>query len=345
MAELFSTLNDIKTHVGGAISQTLELTSIAPVITDTARRHLVPYLGATFYDALVAAYAANTMSGAQTALLPFVRRPLALLTLHEYAKVGGIEFSEGGIHRNESDNKKAAFRYQEKQYMEYTLEKGYDAIETLLQFLSDNAATYTTWASTEEAAAHRTPLLNYAADFRKAMHIQCDRYTFDCLRPIIAGVESFAVQALLPAAFWEAYITAHEAGTLSAPEKVLRTRIRVAIAHRALDEALTLHWVHSKSGRIVVVEELGEQNQYNRTGPTAAASGAAHLNQQAWADRHTQYWQQYILSNPDDFPLVFDEASGGTNTDADAWHIPTDEEQDLLDVAEVDRKGRAAVWL
>jgi hypothetical protein len=345
MAELFNILADLKTQVGGAISTSLELDSIAPVIYDAARRHIVPYLSQAQYDALVTAHAGSSMSAAQTALLPFVRKPLALLTMHEYAKVGGIEFGEGGIHRNESDTKKAAFRYQEKTYLEYTLEKGYDALELLVKFLSDNVGTYSAWAATEEADAHRRPLLNYAGDFRRVLQVQCDRYTFECLRPIIGGVQAFGVQALLPAAFWTHLVGAHIAGTLTDAEKELRKRIRVAIAHRALDEALMQHWVHSKQGRIMVVEEIGEQNHYNRPAPSQASAGVAHLAQQMWADRHTMYWKQYIRDNAEAFALVFDEASGGTNTDADAWHINTDEEASDAEVAESIRKQAAAVWL
>lgn len=345
MAELFNSISEVKSQVGGAISQTLELDSIAPVIYDTARRHITPYLSQSVYDALVSAHAANTMTSAQTALLPFVRKSLALLTMYEYSKVGAIEFGEGGIHRNETDSKKAAFRYQEKQYQEYCLEKGYDALEVMLKYLSDNTGSYATWAATPEAEAHRTPLLNYAAAFRMAVQVQCDRYTFECLRPIIGAVEAFAVQALLPQAFWDAFVTAHVAGTLTNFEQTLRLRIRRAIAHRALDEAMMQHWVQTKSGRIVVVEEFGEQNQFNRTSPQQFAAGFAHLTQQAWADRHTAYWRQYILDNPEEFPLVFDEASGGTNTDADAWHINTDEEAETAATEELLRKQSAAVWL
>jgi hypothetical protein len=345
MAELFNTLGEVKAHVGGAISSSLELTSIEPVIYDTARRHIVPYLSVSEYAALVAAHAANTMTAAQAALLPFVRRPLALLTMYEYAKVGGIEFGEGGIHRNESDTKKAAYRYQEKQYSEYTLEKGYDAIETMLQFLSDNATTYTTWSASTEADTHRAPLLNYAAQFRRAANVGCDRYTFDCLRPIISNVEAFGVRALLPTAFWDHFAAAHKAGTLTTAEKELRARIQVAIAHRALQEAITQHWVQAKSGRIVVRDEFGEQNQFNLTSPSLQPAGASHYAQGVLSDRHTAWWKQFICDHLSDFELVFDVASGGTNTAADAWHIPTTDEAEAEAAAESARLGRAAVWL
>lgn len=344
MAELFSTVSQFKSQVGGAISTTLELDSIAPVVYDTARRHILPYLGAE-YTNLVTAFDASSLSAAQTALLPFVRKPLALLTMHEYAKVAAIEFGEGGMHRNETETKKSAYRYQEKGYSNYMLEKGYESLELMLKFLSDNAATYTAWAASEESDMHRTPLLNYAADFRRLLNVQCDRWTFECLRPIISEVETAAVEAILPATFWTGYKSRHKGGTLTASEKELRTRIRKAIGHFAYAEATLQHWVQYNSGRIMVMEEFGEQSATNRTMPIQGV-GAFHLNaQQLWADRNTAHWRQYILDNPSSFASVFDEDSGGSNTATDAWHINTSAEQATADAEDLLRKDSPAVWL
>lgn len=344
MAELFSTLSDLKYQVGGAISSTLELDSLAPVVYDAARRHILPYMGAE-YTNLVTAFDASSMSPAQKALLPFVRKPLALLAMYEYAKVGGIEFGEGGMHRNETETKKSVYRYQEKEYSRYMQEKGYEAIELLLKFLTDNAATYTTWAATEEADMHRSPLLNYAGDFRRLLNVQCDRWTFECLRPIISEVEIAAVAALVPATFWSGFKSRHKAGTLTTAEKELRTRIRKAIGHFAYAEATVQHWVQYQAGRIMVMEEFGEQSAVNRTMPIQGV-GTFHLNaQQLWADRNTAHWKQWVVDNPDEFATIFDEDSGGSNTDADAWHINTDSEQATADAEEVIRKDSPAVWL
>lgn len=344
MAELFTSLSDFKSQVGGAISSTLELSSIEPVIYDAARRHLTPYLGVEIYENLAAAYAANTMNMAQQALLPKVRKPLAMLTMYEYVKIGGIEFGEGGIHRNESDKKKAAFRYQEKEYSRYMIEKGYEALELLLKFLADNTSTYDDWASSDEAAMHLQPLLNYAADFRRLLNVQIDRWTFECLRPLISEVETAAVQALMPADFYNDFKARHVAGTLTSAEQEVRTRIRKAIGHFALAEAILQQWVQHSHGRIIVSEELMEQTNVNRILPSTS-NGFALTTQQIWGDRNTMYWKQYICENPSDFSTIFDVPSGGTNTDADAWHINTEEEQIIEDAAEAARKSEPVVWL
>lgn len=344
MAELFTSLSDFKSQVGGAISSTLELTSIEPVIYDTARRHLTPYLGVEFYEELVAAHEGAGMTAEQEALYYKVIKPLALLTMYEYAKIGGIEFGEGGIHRNESETKKAAFRYQEKEYSRYMVEKGYEALELMLKFLTDNVADYADWGASEEATMHLHPLLNYAADFRRLLNVQCDRWTFECIRPIISEVETAAIQALLPVEFYEGFKERHIEASLTDAETTLRTRMRKAIGHFALAEATLQQWVHHAHGRIQVMEEFGEQSNINRTQP--ANNAGFHLNtQQIWADRHTCWWKQYILDNPTDFDTVFDEDSGGTNTDDDAWHINTDDEQEIADAAEVTRKEQPVIWL
>lgn len=335
-AELFTSFADFKLYVSGRVNTSLKLESLEATIYETARRHLTPWLGQTFYEYLVAGAG---LSGAETALLPFVKRPLAILTMYEWSKVGAIEMGESGMHRIESDTRKSAYRYQEREYKEDALEKGYNALEILLKQLDANKASFTTWAASAEGLAHRTPLLNYAADFRLLTLPDCDRYTFECIRPIISEVEMFGIQKQVPVTFWAGFITRHLAGTLTAAETQLRTYIRQSIAHGSIEEAVKQRWVRIDKGRIAIHEDFGDQRNTNLTMPTGTGS-ALYLSHVAWSDRFTSLWQQYIRDNSDDFPTVFDESSGGTNTDDDAWHINTDDEQEEADDALVVTKSK-----
>lgn len=336
MAELFPSFAALKAHVGGGITTSLQLDSIAPAIADTARRHLTPYLGA-YYHTLVAAHAANTLSSAQQAILPFVQRPLALLTIHEYSKVGGIEFGEGGYTRTETEYRKAAFKYQENLHREYFLEKGYDALEEMLIELQRTKANHAAWSALPEAKQHLRSLFNYARDFRIVLNTQCDRYTFETLRPLIAEVLD-SVLDCLPDAYADDLINRYESNTasLNTAELAALTLLRKAIGRRVMHEATQRHWVQVKGGRVFVVEEFGEQGATNRTTPTQAGGGLLttyHIG----SDKYMELWLKYIRTNAGSFPLVFNTTSGGSNTDADAWHIPTaaDKEQ-----AEQDKQAR-----
>lgn len=336
MAELFTSFADFKTYVGGRVNTSLKLESLEATIYETARRHITPWVGQTFYEYLVAG---SGLSGQETALLPFVKRPLAILTMYEWAKVGAIEVGESGMHRIESDSRKSAYRYQERDYKDDALEKGYNALEILLKYLDTNKATFTTWATSDEGLAHRTPILNYASDFRLITLPDCDRYTFECIRPIISEVEMFGIMKQLPATFWSGFITRHLAGTLTTAEKQLRTYIRQSIAHRSIEEAVKQRWIRIDKGRIAIHEDFGDQRNTNLTMPTGTGSGL-YLSHVVWSDRFTALWMDYIKSNPDEFATIFDVASGGTNTDDDAWHINTDDEQTEADDAIAEAKSK-----
>lgn len=315
MAELFAEYNQFKNMVGGRINQSVELASLDPFIYETARKHIVPWLGSV-YATLVAA---TSPTQAQSILITYVRRPLALLTIHEYSKVISVELSDSGMHRIETETRKSSYRYQEKQFQEDALQKGYDALENMLFFLDSNRATYPDWVATEEATAHLSQLMNYAKDFRRLVNTNCDRYSFEALRPIIAHQQLMICQSAVPAEFWSGFMTRHIAGTLTSAEKKVREYMRQAIAYAALNEAMKLHYVTISMGRIFIQEEFGEQSNINRTLPNAGSSDLS-INQ-LMADRHTVLWKDFIRNNPNSFPTVFDVASGGSNTNSDAWHI------------------------
>lgn len=338
-AELFANYAEFKALIGGRLNQSIKLESLEPTIYEAARRHIVPWLGQTLYDLLVA----NTgLTAEQTTLRPLVQRSLALLTVYEYSKIGGVEFGESGIHRIEGDSRKSAYRYQEREFREDSLTKGYNALEEMLRYLDANKGdvSFTAWAATDEGKAHLSPLLNYATTFRLLTLPECDRYTFECIRPIINEVELFGVAQSLPATWWAGFKTRHIASTLTAAEKVLLTYMRQAIAHRSIEEAVKQRWIRIDGGRVAILEDFGDQRNTNQTMPSTVGSGL-YLTHGTWSDRYTCAWKAYIMGNPTLFTGVFDVASGGSNTDADAWHINNEDEAAEATAAVVTEKERA----
>lgn len=323
MAELFDSINDLKLYVGGRINQSITLASLDATIYETARRHCVPWLGSELYEELVNN---SGLSPEKAALRLLVKRALGPLVVYEYSKVGAVEFGESGIHRVETDTRKSAFRYQEREFKDDALTKGYNAIEEFLQYLDDHKSSFATWVASVEGNAHLSSLLNYARDFRLLALPECDRFTYESIRTIINEVQLFAVQPQLPSAFWSGFISRHQAGTLTSAEKQLRTYLRQSIAHRAITEAVRQRWIKVEGGRISVLEDFGEQRATNMTMPNSTGSGM-YISHDISSDRYLAMAFKYIGDNPSSFATVFDVASGGSNTETDAWHINTDDEQ------------------
>lgn len=311
MAYFFSTISELKDQVGGGANVSLEITSLDPSIADALDLHIRPVLGNTFTNTLLAAWIASVsvtpvaLSAANLALLPYLRRALAKLAMYEYAHIGGIQVSESGFIRVETENSKSAFKYQENQYKKAMLTAGYEAIEQLLIFLNANRTDYTTWRDSPEGERSRSSFLNYAADFRLVQGKGISRYTFDILRPIMEDIETFAILPLIGDEQFAALKTAI-AGTsaISATDKQLIAAIQRAVAAFALKEATQKLLVQTDGNNIVQTEGL-EPQSYNKTSPPSTQVISLSLYQQdVWANRLISKILRILdAAEPDVYPL------------------------------------------
>ncbi len=328
MAEIFTDIAQFKAQIGGAINTSIDMRSIEPVIADAARTHIVPYLGATYYNELVTA-AAGTPNAAQNAVLAYLRKALAKITMYEYMKVANVQFGEMGLHRVETENRKSAYRYQERDYSNYMVTNGYNDIESMLRFLSDNYTTYTTWANSEEGLEHRSSVLAYAAHVRLYVQSGCDRWSYETLRPLIKGATEYGIKRLMPAQLYNSIVTKIRTNALNSDDKILVGLLRTAIANMAIAKGIKENWIKLERGNVVVIELFGEQSSENRTSPSATLS-SIYWQSEMNAQQYNRLWIEQIERNPTLYPLAYDVASGGTNTDADAWHINTAAEAEAI---------------
>ncbi len=343
MAQFFATLASFKSHLGGSVNQSLELESVAPVIADTAERHLLPYLGQSYYDDLLADFEDDMLSPVEEKLVEKLQRALALLTMYEYLPVAAVQVSEAGVFRVETDSHKAAFRYQEAQLRAYFLEKGYEALEAMLVYMADNRASLTTWRDGAEGTAYLSTLLNRVGDFRVYYGSNLSRYTFECMRQAVRVVEYHAVRCQVPAGFWSAFQTKYLAGTLTASEKSLLALWREAVAHYAAELAMRYGIVEYRYGRLVETFVGVEQGTVSQKQPALNDASVKNWLHYALGQSRTGVWKSFLVEAKADFPLVFDVASGGTSTATDAWHINTADEAAEAEAARIETNKASAV--
>ena len=135
MAFFFNNIEGVKEFIGGGANVSMAIESLSPVMEMAAEEHLLQWIGRDQFNDIREAYDTSDMTDQQAALLPYIQRPLAMLGLYEYSKVGGIMFDESGIHRTENEYQKSAYKYQENEYRNWMLNNGYTAIELMLNFL------------------------------------------------------------------------------------------------------------------------------------------------------------------------------------------------------------------
>lgn len=302
---LFTTIAQVKTHIGGGANISLELDSINPTFTDVADIFLRPYLGQSTFDALAAYVAADytPTDAALDALLPLARAPLAGFGVAEYSKIGNLQFGEAGLFRMESDDKRTPFKYQENEYRSTLRTQGYNALERMILWLEKNKADYPDWV--DEARPYCLSLfVSTAADLRACYSAQIDRQTYEVLRPLLEDMETFLILSSVGQAQFDALkvLQLTDPTTLSYNELEGLRRIRKAIGLGAIQENLRRGIVQLKEGRLVQIEALEPQSYLKEGIPASPSLSLSSVHLQEWKQRHLDYALTWLAAHPTEFP-------------------------------------------
>lgn len=328
---LFNTIQEFQAFVGGGANTSVSLKSIGPTMEMAAHNHLLPWISKAQWDKLVTEFEADNLSAEEAALIPHVQRPLAMLTLYEYSKIGGIQLSQAGFFRVEEDNRKSAFKYQENAYRDYYLNNGFEAIEMMLDFLEQNEANYPLWQTSASYNRNKALFINSAALLRDFYSKHISRYIFEVIRPILEQVEIFAILDMIGQAQFDELKSNIQSKTLTAQETALLPYIQKPIAHFAMREAIERHLVKFDGEKVVQQESL-EPQSYQKAGPASSmAVNATTRHQDDFGNRLLKRLENYLTLNIDDFPLY--------QAHIDALAAAEEEEEQIQTICKPKRTG------
>jgi hypothetical protein len=300
---LFANITELKTILGGAINTSVELDSLSPAFHAAIYNHLVEWISEAFWDEFKTAYDADTLSAEQTALLPYLQRPLAKLAMYEYQQIGTVQFTESGLNRIETETHKSAYRYQENAYSNFMLLNGYEDLERLLVYLETNKADFATWTGSDAYTRNRSLFITYASEFRRAYGKQVSRYVFEIMRPVMSDIETFAVLPLLGEDQFADLKAKILAGTTSSEEDELHNRIIRAVANYAMEESLKRELVQHDGNKVVQLESSILQSNTTKRVPDSSHLDVTIRHSHEFANRHLSYVKEYLDNNLDTFTL------------------------------------------
>lgn len=197
------TLAEIKKYAG--ITSSSQYDSLKPDIDDVEAALIVPILGDALYTSLHASYMANTIiSGSLNEKLLFkIQKALVNIALEQYSSLAQLDFSDSGIRQIEDATFKSPKQWQIDDLREYFYMKGYRAVDELLEFLEDNKATFTTWASDSKAyTINKKFIVSDTKTFQTYYDIKNSRTTFMALQPTMKIIEMMHIMPnISPALF------------------------------------------------------------------------------------------------------------------------------------------------
>lgn len=296
MKHLITEITQLQEVVGGAVNKSVDIRSLHPYLSGVVRDYIIPHLGKQLIDDVIDRQ--DTIGDESlTLLLYYTRKAAGYLTLWKYADIAGVQLSDMGLLRSESENMKSAFKYQEAGYRNAMRDHGHEALEELIIFLQENATDYPLWGAERLANSRRLFLAN-ATQFRSVYSRYISRYSYEILQPVIEDLEAFAIQPLLGDDFFYELKELVRLDTLTNQEKELVYRIRKAIANFAIEEGTKQHWIKISGNNIIQSEHLDQSNIEHATD---AAINVSLRHHDVTGNRHLTYIQKFLKDNIDDF--------------------------------------------
>jgi hypothetical protein len=303
---IFTDDADFKATVGKAINQSLSIPELEPTILIAAEAYLIPWIGKAQWGDLVQAVENSTQTTQQTALLPYVKRALAHLTLFEYAQIGEIQVSDAGFLRQETDHLKGAYKSQITRYERYMLHNGFAGLESMLTFLEANAADYPLWKDAEQSKRNREAFINDAATFQLRYSTNISRYVLETLRGLMLDVELFAIQPLIGPAFFTELKAAINEKSVSEDQETIIFFIQKAVALFTIEEGIRRNIVQNTGVAIVVNEKLEPQGNTREGAPDSIKLNLALRHNDEFGNRYIGILKEYLAIHRETYP-TYDE--------------------------------------
>lgn len=233
---LFSTEEELKQFL--PLTASFKLAAVAPFLHRVQQREIREALGYAQLTALADGYAAATPQAPLTAslvkLLAAVRVPLAAHAFALHSPHGGVQLTASGAKQASTEHMRPADRAALAAQAAAFTEAGHAGIEALLEFLEENRADYPAWANSDACTVLHGELLATAKEFDRFVFIDRSRRRFLELQPALRDAQRLAIRPLLGEGMLEELRSEKQAGSLTAPNKLLLSYVQPALASAAV---------------------------------------------------------------------------------------------------------------
>jgi hypothetical protein len=239
---LIRTIYQFCAHVRVSADST-QLENLEPDLRVAERRHVRAVLGPALYNELSALSdvdvqaALDDPASATGGLLRLVHEALANLGLLEYLPLNQLQITDGGVYVISGGSR--PFQWQIDQLKASLRGKGYNALESVLEYLEAHLLDFPAWATSLAAVQAREQLIASAAEFTRHYDIAGSRLTYQALLATLRKVERFELEPVLSFEYLTELKAQLVAGVVSADNQVVLERfLRPALAHLVVAKAI-----------------------------------------------------------------------------------------------------------
>lgn len=165
---------DLKKYV--TVSNELQIESITPLKNDAIEKYFLRWIPQSLVD-IIEGYKANADAVKKKGFDLF-ENALAKLSLNEFLTIGQLKIQSGSISRVESEKTKTAYKNQITESKEQLLDNGFDLIESLMDHMNANAASFAGWSTSNFKKQSDLLLIKTAREFNDFENLYRKNTTF-----------------------------------------------------------------------------------------------------------------------------------------------------------------------
>lgn len=309
---LISSIADFRKYI--PIDANTNLATMQPYIEEAERLYIMPLLGQAFYDEITAALDAGPLDEDDTAVLPYIQRPLAyyaqLLAIPHLAST----FGELGIRQHRGEDSDPAPRWLQEKLQFQALRSGDTHAEELLTFLEEKATAdkYGAWYNSDANTRNLGYIVRTAQIASRHIDIGDSRRIFMRIRTNIREIEKRIIPKLIGSAQYSDLVNKLKANSIAAgsPEEQLIALLEPIICKRALYLRLPfLRFTMGDQGIFLFSPGVSEINSAQLISDADIKIMRHQLiDGELGYLRDEEELRQYLLEKIEDYPLV--KASG-----------------------------------
>lgn len=300
---LFKTTAELKAYLP-MISSSFKFEDIKPSIEIIEIDVIKKILGSAFYTTYHANFQANTPATGEAALLPYIQRALAHISLAILIPQVNVMFTNGGIVTAQTSGAVSASMYKIEELKDSCNYIGHKALEQLIDYLVANKSTFPSYESGEGYSEASECFINSATEFSQYYNIQNNRWIFWNIKTIMKRLEEDRIKKSLGTTLYDTIKAEIKSGSVSAANKKLFPFIKAAMANLTIAEAIIeMGLVMDKSTLTIYTSGTTNSQAINLRNP------APRVNMDLARERCDKNGEakmteldEFLYANKDDYP-------------------------------------------
>lgn len=161
---LIKTIAEIKEVLPRLVSNTSNTTTL-PNFDQTEYKYIIPIIGPTLYNTLVTNYQGNTLTDDEIILVKKLRQVIAAYGYYDDIGLYLLMIGDAGVANLRPGATDQVYAWKVQELKKTLLNKAFDGIEVLLNYLFDNKDLYLEWTDSDQYKKISSMLIRTGTDF------------------------------------------------------------------------------------------------------------------------------------------------------------------------------------